>query len=200
MEIRQATVEDLDAVLGIIADGQAALAGLGIDQWQGGYPTREMIEEDVAGGHTWLAIADEVEATLTASRDGSGIEPIEPGTILGTMAYYADGERDYDFVIEGGWLTESANDATRGPVTYAVLHRLATSAKARRRGVGNALLTDGIERARAQGLASVRVDTHEGNIPMQRGFEKCGFKRCCVIEISFSNEPTNRRVGFELVL
>lgn len=181
-------MDDLDAVLGLIADGQAALAGLGIDQWQNGYPPREMIEQDIAGGHTWLAVADEAEADLV------------PGTVLGTMAYYAQGESDYDHVTEGAWLTDSANDAARGPVTYAVLHRLAVSAQARRRGVAHALLTDGIERARVQGMASVRVDTHEGNIPMQHGFEKCGFARCCAIEISFANEATNRRIGFELVL
>lgn len=206
MRIRQATLDDLDAVLGIIADGQAALAGLGIDQWQNGYPSHEMIEADIAGGHTWLAVADEAERpgaaddALDAADGQSEAEPPTPGTILGTMAYYAQGEPDYDHVTEGAWLTDSANDVARGPVTYAVLHRLAVSARARRRGVAHALLADGIERARAQGLASVRVDTHEGNIPMQRGFEACGFKRCCAIEISFSNEATNRRIGFERVL
>ena len=129
-----------------------------------------------------------------------GCVPLPAGTILGAIALFEGGEADYDTVTEGAWLTSSPNTPRDGAATYLVMHRLAVSAKARRRGVANALLTAGVERARELGLTSVRVDTHEGNVPMQRGFEKAGFTRCCAIEISDPGELSRRRIGFELVL
>ncbi len=194
MEIRQAVIGDLDAVLGIIADGKAALAAQRLDQWQGGNPTAEKIEADIAGGHTVLAVAQEGDAMP------EGCAPLPAGTILGAIALFEGGEADYDTVTEGAWLTSSPNTPRDGVATYLVMHRLAVSAKARRRGVANALLAAGVERARELGLTSVRVDTHEGNVPMQRGFEKVGFTRCCAIEISDPGELSRRRIGFELVL
>ena len=57
-----------------------------------------------------------------------------------------------------------------------------------------------IDDALIRGFRSVRADTHEGNIPMQRTFEKLGMKRCCEIEISNPLEATKKRVGYEIVL
>lgn len=201
MRIRQATKDNLEAVIGVIADGKAALAAQGLDQWQGGNPTPQTIEEDIAGGHTWVAVAEQSDTAREAPcSDMACASRLAPGAILGAIAYFEAGEADYDNVTEGAWLTDSANRPEAGAVTYAVLHRLAVGARARRRGVASALLQAGVERARKRGLASVRVDTHEGNLPMQHGFEKCGFVRCCAIEITNPGEITKRRIGFELLL
>ena len=77
---------------------------------------------------------------------------------------------------------------------------MAVASAARGRGVATFLLERSIELARARGFASVRVDTHEGNLPMQGAFLKCGFVRCCEIEITSPIEPNKKRIGFELVL
>lgn len=181
MDMRVATMDDLDRVLQIIADGKAALAAQGLDQWQAGSPTPAMLEADVRGGHARLAV------------DGDG-------TVLGTVSVFEEGEGDYDNVTSGAWLTESANDAARGRVRYVVLHRMAVASEARRRGVASFMLARCLEEARARGFASVRVDTHEGNLPMQHTFEKAGMTRCCEIELSNQVELTKKRIGFEIVL
>ena len=41
--IRKALPEDIDSIMVIIRDAQRALAELGIDQWQDGYPTRAIV-------------------------------------------------------------------------------------------------------------------------------------------------------------
>ena len=42
----------------ILAEGRRALAELGIDQWQGGYPHREAIEIDRARGESYVVVDD----------------------------------------------------------------------------------------------------------------------------------------------
>lgn len=200
MIIRPATFDDLSAVLSIIDDGKAALAALGLDQWQGGNPSRERVEADIEAGYTRVAVDEET------------------GAILGTTAFCDCGEPDYDNVVDGAWLTESPNgvgedageDAGKGaaegagdcqnPVRYIALHRVAVAANARRRGVASFLVTSGIEEARSRGFASVRVDTHERNIPMQSTFTKCGMTRCCEIRLTNPLESNKKRIGFEIVL
>ena len=46
--IRRATIEDIPQIMGIVADAQLSLRELGIDQWQDGYPTVDVIEGDIA--------------------------------------------------------------------------------------------------------------------------------------------------------
>ena len=57
-----------------------------------------------------------------------------------------------------------------------------------------------VKEARAAGMASVRVDTHAGNVPMQRLLVSLGFRHCCDVTISNDLEPTKLRLGYELVL
>lgn len=181
MLFRQATVEDLDAVMTIIENGRASLAAQGLDQWQGGSPTLEMVSADIAAGHTYVTVDDD-------------------GTYLGTIALIDTGDPDFGRVIEGAWLTESPNSPSEGRVRYLTIHRLATAASAVRRGVATFMIERSYEMAREGGFASVRVDTHEGNLPMQGAFVKNGMQHCCDIDITNPLEPTKKRVSFEIVL
>ena len=52
VHFRKATEGDIDRIMEIVADGRAAIRALGLDQWQGGYPHRGVIEGDVARGET----------------------------------------------------------------------------------------------------------------------------------------------------
>jgi ribosomal protein S18 acetylase RimI-like enzyme len=183
MLFRQASVEDLDAVMSAIEDGRAALAAMGLDQWQGGSPNAEMVREDMACEYTYVAVDDET------------------GDVLGTVSFMDAGDGDYDNVIDGAWTRDLPN--TPNPPhggRYAALHRIAVSAKAARRGVGTFLVKQSIRLARERGLDAVRADTHIDNIPMQRTFEKCGMVRCCEILLSTDDEPTKERIGYELAL
>ena len=55
MDFRKAGEQDIDLIMGILADGRAALQALGIDQWQGGYPHRAVVEADVTRGESYVA-------------------------------------------------------------------------------------------------------------------------------------------------
>ena len=58
--IRQANNNDIESILEIVHDAQLALRDLGIDQWQDGYPGREVIESDIAKHVGWVYIHDDV--------------------------------------------------------------------------------------------------------------------------------------------
>lgn len=180
MRYRPAVPAEADAVLSLVADGRAALRALDIDPWQGGNPTAEEIEADLANGRTRVAVGDD-------------------GRLLGTLAFVV-GEPDYDRVLSGAWRVESPNDPARGEPRYAALHRLCVSARAKRQGVATFMVRQACEEARGLGLVAVRADTHEGNLPMQRTFEKCGMARCCTVDITNPLESTKLRLGYEIAL
>lgn len=50
MVILPATEADLQAVIELVAQGRAALARQGVDQWQDGYPSPETIRRDLLCG------------------------------------------------------------------------------------------------------------------------------------------------------
>lgn len=182
MQFRPATSADFDDILRITTAAREYLAAQGSDQWAGGNPTPERIREDIARGFDQLAVD----------------EPT--GAVLGVVAAVGEPEADYDNLTSGAWLTQASNDPAQGPSTYMVLHRMAVAPEARRRGVATFLLAECLKLARARGFVSVRVDTHHKNVPMQGGFEKAGFTRCCELLITSPLEPTKERIGYEIVL
>ena len=56
--IRQATTDDINAILSIVNDAQLSLRDLGIDQWQDGYPSRDVIMDDIAKGVGFVLYSD----------------------------------------------------------------------------------------------------------------------------------------------
>ena len=157
----------------ILDDGRTALAALGTDQWQGGYPAREVIEGDIDRGESIIACEGEelIATAMVACRD----------------------ELDYQTIFDGRWLTESLP----GDPCYVVVHRVAVVQDRKNNGVGSAILEYAANLARNLGCASVRIDTHPGNAPMQRLLEKVGFKRCGIICISHSEGATPERFAYE---
>lgn len=187
MIFRQAQAADVDAVMGVIEDGRTALANLGLDQWQGAEPSRATVASDIAKGLSYL-VADDADKQ-----------------VLATVCFWDCGEPDYDRLISGAWLADLPNSQeaaqeSGAPITYVALHRLATSSTARRKGVASFMIRSCFDLAREKGLVSVRADTHAGNIPMQRTFEKMGMTRCCEVQITNPTEATKLRIGYEVVL
>lgn len=208
MIFRQATMEDFDAVVSLTIQGRAALAAQGLDQWQGGNPTPEEIRADISAGYAMVAVVDESEedaALFGPSHVCEGdvcymVPALPAGTVVGTLAFVDTGEADYDRIMEGAWLEDLVNDPAQGEIQFVALHRIAVARAAARKGVASFMLRASEGLARQRGLRSVRADTHEGNIPMQHGFEKFGMTRCCVVDITNPLEPTKKRIGYEKVL
>lgn len=154
MNIRLAEKKDVDRIMQIIADARESIGRLGIDQWQYGYPTRDIVKEDVL--HTRSFVVD----------DG--------GEICATFALMMNGEPTYKKIYCGAWI---------GDGEYLALHRIAIDSKHRSKGIAEKIVEFLGEYANENGYSSIRVDTHTGNVPMRRMLEKNGFEYCGTIHL-----------------
>lgn len=166
MDFRKATKKDLDRVMQIIFDARTRIGKLGIDQWQYGYPTRDIVKEDI-----------ELERYYVGE---------EGSEILSVFAVIDDGEPTYETIYEGAWLTGDEDK-------YVAVHRIAVAGNTLKRGVASETLRFVAANAIARGFVSIRIDTHEGNIPMRGMLEKNGFVHCGTIYLT----DGEKRVAYE---
>ena len=146
---RRGEMGDVDAVMTLVADAQNWFRSQGIDQWQDGYPTRSIIENDI-------------------SQDYSYVVEYE-GVVAATFAVAFDGEPTYATIERGEWPNE--ND-------YAVVHRIMVSDTMRRKGVAREILSFVERLCEERGVRDIRIDTHRDNRAMLAMLKKCGYSRC----------------------
>ena len=82
MNIRLSQIHDLPELMDIFSEARGTIAQLGIDQWQNGYPSQPVIEEDIARGQSYV-----VE---------------QEGAVQGTFVL-VETEPTYDRIYEGNW-------------------------------------------------------------------------------------------------
>ena len=167
MEIRKSTFGDAYALMVLFEEARGTIALLGIDQWQNGYPSRDVVGEDIALERSYAVIID--------------------GEVRGTFVLIENGEPTYDKIYDGNWKTGNENE------NYLAIHRVAVSVAMRGKGISTAIIDYAAARARALGRRSLRIDTHEGNVVMRRMLEKHGFVYCGVIFL----ENGDPRVAYE---
>ena len=159
MTVRLCTPADTEALLALFDEARRTIAALGIDQWQKGYPSREVVEEDLKAERSYLLERD--------------------GDLCGTFVFLTGGEPTYNNIYEGAW---------HGDEGYAALHRVAVAVRHRGTGVAEAMVCFAEEKARAMGFSSLRIDTHKGNKVMRRMLEKNGFVPCGTIYLLNGDE------------
>ncbi len=174
-EPRRAEERDLDAIDAIMAEAKAYLRESGVDQWQDGYPNRDVILADIAAGRGWA------------------FDCVDTGEVAGYECVAMTPEACYPG-IDGKWLTEGEN--------YAVIHRTMAAAKYRGTRLSQEMFSFAEDLAAGMGRASVRVDTHRDNRPMNRLCEKLGYKLCGVVDIGETNQTEGDplRNGYEKLL
>ena len=102
MTIRPATYSDIDILMEIFEGAKKIMRSSGnLHQWTDGYPSPEIVTDDIEKGHCFVLCDEE--------------------TIVGTMALIPGPDPTYSY-IEGNWLDDSP---------YYVIHRIATSAPGR---------------------------------------------------------------------
>lgn len=102
MEIREATYSDIRALMEIFEGAKKIMRSSGnLYQWNDGYPSEEVVRNDIEGGHCHVLC------------DGD--------SIIGTMALIPGPDTTYSY-IEGEW---------PGDEPYHVIHRIATAAPGR---------------------------------------------------------------------
>lgn len=170
MECIIAQLEHLEEMCCITDEAKAQLRRLGLDQWQKGYPSREVWLNDIAQESAWVAVED--------------------GRVLGAFAFQTAPDASYG-EIDGAWLTN---------MPYASMHRVCVSDDRRGQGVAGQMFAHGFAMARELGLASMRIDTHSGNLPMLAALKKAGFVPCGTIYLKGGCEDGDPRIGFERLL
>ena len=167
LEIRKTEVREFDALMPIFDEARTTIASLGINQWQNGYPNRTVIMADIEKSQSYCVLLD--------------------GEICGTFALITDGEPTYNEIFDGEWLTGDGREH------YFAIHRVAISVKHRGRGISTAIIEFCAERAREAKKASLRIDTHAGNVVMRKMLEKHSFSHCGDIRLESGDE----RVAYE---
>ena len=171
MQLLKAETQHLDQMTELVDMARVQIKRLGFNQWQTGYPPKELLEEDIRQGRAFLAE--------------------EGGIIMGMFVYQTFPDPSYA-QIDGRWLTEGDD--------YASVHRVCVSDACKGRGVAGWMMAQAFSMARQDRFCSVRIDTHEENLPMQRALSKAGFQRCGVIRLIGGPEDGDPRIAFEMVL
>lgn len=97
MLIRKAAVRDLDTIMAVYDSARRFMRENGnLTQWVNGYPSRELVTEDIAAGRSYLCLDEE-------------------GEILAAFCFIVGDDPTYHVIREGRW----KNDAP-----YGVIHRL----------------------------------------------------------------------------
>jgi len=169
--VRPSEPRDIDRMMEVFDDARKQIKTFGIDQWQDGYPNREIVEEDVEKKRSWVIVKD--------------------GVIEGTLVMMLEKEPAYDKIYEGDWLTNPSY------VPTLVIHRIALTDALRGTGAASFAIRKALALAWFNYRVSIRVDTHEGNIAMRKMLERNGFHYCGIIYLDPSMEPKYRRVAYE---
>ena len=151
MVIRETKKEDLKQVMEIIRMAQKLFKESGINQWQDGYPNKEVLLGDIRKRQSYVAE--------------------EEGRLIGTAVLSPERESTYEKIEKGTWLTERDAD-------YLVIHRIATRNGCKRKGIAGAFLEEAGRKALEQQAGSIRIDTHPDNQIMQSWLKRHGFVYC----------------------
>ncbi len=99
IQIRKSTLEDLPVLMDLYEHGRRIMRDSGnLRQWTGGYPSAELVTDDIRKGNSYLCVE-------------------EGGRAVGTFAFIPGADPTYARIYGGQWI-----DDVR---PYATIHRLA---------------------------------------------------------------------------
>ena len=149
LRFRKGVANDLERIMELVTDAQNWFRKQNIDQWQDGYPTCEIISNDISNNENHI-----VELN---------------GVAVATFVLSFAGEPTYNETKGKGWLNENR---------YAVVHRIAVADECRRKGIAHEILRYVEEVSVEQGIRDIRIDTHRDNIAMRSLLKKLGYTHC----------------------
>ncbi|MBE6054117.1 MAG: GNAT family N-acetyltransferase [Clostridium sartagoforme] len=167
MIFRKSTKKDLNNIMEIIDEAKIFLKSNKVNQWQNGYPNEEVILRDIENNESYILESN--------------------GRTIGTTALSFNGEKTYEKIYEGKWLTN---------YEYAVIHRIAVTTSSNKRGIGTEIINKVEELCIEKGIRSIKIDTHEDNLIMKKLLLKNKYKYCGIIYLL----DGSKRVAFEKVI
>lgn len=159
MEFRKSAIKDSDEIMKIINEAKLYFKENNINQWQDGYPNKDVILNDVKNEESFVVINN--------------------NKVIGTVVISFKGEKTYNKIYEGTWL--SNND-------YAVIHRIAISNEFKGFGIGTMIIEEAQKLAFEKNIRSIKIDTYKDNISMQKLLIKNNFKYCGLIYLEDESE------------
>ena len=102
MKIRKACLADVEAQMELFDYARSFMRSTGnMHQWTNGYPSREVLEKDIAAGNSYVCVDDEQE-------------------LVATFCFFQEKDPTYDYIEGRYWLNDEP---------YGVVHRLAGGGK-----------------------------------------------------------------------
>lgn len=154
---RTAVSGDIAAIKALFCLARDFMAEQGNPQWRDGYPYDDVVQNFVNGGNFRI---------------------LEIGGKVAAVYSVFDSDGEYDD-IKGRWLTDGEDGKNKN---YLTVHTLAVSPLFRGQGLAKAAFKEAEEEARVSGKASIRMDTHIKNLPMQKLLSSQGFTYCGTIK------------------
>ncbi len=167
---RPATLADLPDILDIIAQARDFIHSQGLRQWMNGYPSKELLQNDIETSCSYLLCID--------------------GEIALTCALCFHEEPDYSQIHEGAWQSDAP---------YGAIHRMAVNPQFQGHGLGLHMVREVEVVCRSRGINYLRVDTHPQNTPMIRNLTKCGFTYRGIIYLTGEDTPGDVRSAYDKV-
>lgn len=156
MQERKAEISDLVGIMEVIEDARQYLKEQGIDQWQDGFPTEEVIVEDIIMRESYVFVEEE--------------------EVIGYMSLNLDREPSYDAIYDGAWKLEGSD--------FGTIHRNAVKSTHRGQGISLRMFFLAEQVCRKNNKQSIRLDTHRDNQLMQHLATKYGYEYCGVIKLA----------------
>ncbi len=166
MLFRQAKLDDLIVIMEIIKDAKNYLKNNNIDQWQNNYPDRKTIENDIKSKNSYVIEKDK--------------------KIIASTAFVFGEDKTYQKIYDGQWLNDNE---------YAVIHRLAVAKKYKGKSIGSLLIKELKKLAFDNGVSTIRIDTHQNNLSMQRLIKKNDFIYCGIIY----TDTGSKRLAYQMI-
>jgi GNAT superfamily N-acetyltransferase len=148
MILRLAEIAELDRIWEILQDAIAQRKRDGSEQWQQGYPNKQIVLEDIQHGFGYVLIGNNQIMAYAAI-----VFDIEPA--------YHD--------IKGRWLSDGE---------YTVVHRVASAEEFKGKGLATHLFLLIEELSISKNIFSIKIDTNFDNKPMLRILEKLNYRYC----------------------
>lgn len=170
MVIRKAELAELDEIMKIFDIARQYMREKGnMNQWINGYPSRELITEDIEAGQLFVCLdSGDGDCSGNHCNDGNVGNDGNDGKIHGVFAFILGDDPTYHVIEGGSWLNDEP---------YGTIHRMASD------GVISGLLEKSMPFCLSH-TDNVRIDTHGDNEPMLRAVKRYGFRHCGVIYVA----------------
>lgn len=145
IKIRESSIDDLESIMEIYAGAKRFMEETGNpNQWTEGYPSRELVADDIYAGRSFVCVDDD-------------------GIIAGTFCFAVEADPTYESIIGGQWLDDAP---------YGVIHRLASGGRGR--GIADSCIGWCFARHGNLRADTHRDNIIMRRILARNGFQECG--------------------------